>query len=618
MRVPMLAFVRRLIAGLLIAVWLATPLSAQLVDVTASVSATKISTLGKYSGYSAAAYDGWQRNSIYVPVRDGTRLAIDIFRPTRAGQTTDERMPVVWTHHRYQRSGVEFGQQYTVLDAMPWLQDVLRHGYVVAAVDARGSGASFGRFEGMYAPSETHDAYDVTEWLAAQPWSNGAIGMYGISYLASTQYMAASQMPPHLKAIFPEKGVADQYALLYSGGLYRGPFIENWTDIVRVLDVDAPAMPVDADELGTLLAAAVAEHRSNRDASLLYSTLPWRDSVDPISGALPWRDWTPITALPQIRRSKVAIYHLAGWYDRYVRDQIVLYRNLDNAQKLTIGPWSHVQNRGLDQAAEHLRWWDYWLKNIQNGVMDEPSVHYYMTGASANHAWRTSATWPPEDAHPTSFYLAEGRSGSVPSVNDGGLSEHDPGAASASDAYTVDLSTAVEPDPRWSLQAEFPELSQNDAKALTYTSAPLRTALEIAGHPIVHLWISASESEAAVFAYLEDVDEDGHSHYVSEGSLRASNRAISEPDYDFVGLPYHRGNRADRVPLTPGASVELRFDLFPIAHRFETNHRIRLAITGADKANARTSERTPQLRVYRDKDRASRVELPVMAMMQNE
>lgn len=104
--------------------------------------------------------------------------------------------------------------------------------------------------------------------------------MYGGSYLAFTQYLAASRKPPHLKAIFPEVGGTDLYELLYRGGIYHGPFIENWTNIVRRLDVDEPAFPVDEDKDGSLLRAAVEQHKTNRSAVDLYAALPFRDSVD--------------------------------------------------------------------------------------------------------------------------------------------------------------------------------------------------------------------------------------------------------------------------------------------------------------------------------------------------
>lgn len=570
----------------------------------AAAPVPKVSQFNRYSGYSEAAYDGWVRSSRYVTVRDGTRLAVDLFRPTRGGKVATEKLPVVWTHDRYQRETVEKGKTYTILDAFEWLPEVLKHGYVVAVVDVRGSGASFGTFTGMFNLKETQDAYDVTEWVAAQPWSNGNVGMYGVSYLGITQYMAASQKPPHLKAIFPEKAVTDLYDLLWHGGIFHDPFIQNWTKLVRELDVDKPAPPVDEDKGGSLLKAAVQQHRANRDAEKLYAGLPFRDSVDPQTGVQVWRDWTPITYLKQIRESKVAVYHLAGWYDRYVRDQTLLFRNLDNPQKLTIGPWTHVQSEHMDFAAEHLRWWDYWLKGIDNQVMDDAPVHYYVMGAPEATAWHSAKAWPLPNERRTSYWLGPDRSlRAAPLQGKGGRDER-----------TVDYSAAVSPDPRWSLERKFPELSAHDAKGLTYTTPPLKAPVEVTGYPVVHLWVSSSAPDADLFVYLEEVDAKGSSRYVTEGMLRASDRATADPGYDTAGLPYHRGNRSDRSDLKPGQPVELVFDLYPTSTLFAAGHRIRVTVTGADKANAVTPRRNPppKLTVYREPGRASYVELPVI------
>ncbi|HEV2851236.1 MAG TPA: CocE/NonD family hydrolase [Thermoanaerobaculia bacterium] len=577
----------------------------------AAVPEKRVSSFGKYSGYSEAVYDGWVRSSQYVTVRDGTRLAVDIIRPTRGGKVATEKLPVVWTHHRYQRAQYdpEDKKVYTAMETFEWIQDVLRHGYVVAAVDTRGGGASFGTFEGMFNDKETQDAYDVTEWLAAQPWSNGNIGMYGVSYLGITQYMAASRKPPHLKAIFPEKAVTDMYELIYRGGIYHGPFIEFWSNLVRQLDVDRPALPVDEDRDGRLLKAAVEEHRKNRSQADIMAATPFRDSVDAKSGAMPFVAWTPITYRKQIEESGVAIYHLAGWFDRYVRDQTIFYRNLKNPQHISIGPWTHTQSGHFDSAAEHLRWWDYWLKGIDNGVMREDPVHYYVMGAPEATAWRSAKTWPLPQERRTAYWFGART-----------LGTEAPKEKEARDEYTVDYSAAVTPDPRWSLERTFPELSANDAKGLTWTTPPLPATVEVTGHPVVHLWVSSSAPDADVFVYLEEVDEQGKSHYVSEGMLRASNRAIADmtdPGYDLLGLPYHRGNRADQKPMPAGEPVELVFDLYPTSNLFDAGHRIRVTLTGADKTNARTPEQNPppRLTVYREAGRASYVELPVIDSM---
>lgn len=576
---------------------------------TAAPVQEKVSSFGKYEGYSEPSYDSWVRSSRYVAVRDGTRLAVDIFRPARAEKVAEEKLPVVWTHNRYRCAFEDEGKTYTILDSFEWLQDVLRHGYVVACVDARGSGASFGRFEGMFSQKETQDAYDVTEWLGTQSWSNGNVGMYGRSYLAMTQYMAASQKPPHLKALFPEVAGTDMYELLYKGGIYHGPFIEMWTNLVRQMDVDNPSPPVDEDRDGSLLKAAVEQHKTNRPAADLYAALPFRDSVDRESGAMPFRDWTPITYFKEIRDSKVAIYYLAGWYDRYVRDQLIAYRNLtgpssQNPQRISIGPWTHTQRDHFDFAAEHLRWWDYWLKGIDNGVMQEDPVHYYVMGAPEDRAWRSANTWPLPQERRTAYRFG----------NDGSLGTDAPQAKGAKDEFTVDYTAAIDPDPRWNIEREFPDLSANDTKGLTYTTPPLTAPLEVTGHPVVHLWLSSSAPDADLFVYLENVDEKGTSHYVTEGMLRASNRATADPGYDLRGLPYHRGLQSDRADLTPGQPVELVIDLFPTSTLFKPGHRLRVTITGADKANARTPERNPppKLTIWREAGRGSYVELPVI------
>ena len=176
----------------------------------------RISEFGRYEGYSEPRFDEWVKTSQYLEMRDGVKLAIDVVRPAVNGEPVDERFPVIWTHSRYHRS-----LRNSSVDPQPVLQRLVRHGYVYAAVGVRGSGASYGRYEGLFSPNETRDAYEIIDWLANQPWSDGNVGMYGGSYLGITQYMAASQQHPALKAIFPNVAVFDMYDLLYPGGVYR-------------------------------------------------------------------------------------------------------------------------------------------------------------------------------------------------------------------------------------------------------------------------------------------------------------------------------------------------------------------------------------------------------------
>ena len=179
----------------------------------------------------------------------------------------------------------------------------------------------------------------------------------------------------------------------------------------------------------------------------------------------------------------------------------------------------------------------------------------------------------------------------------------------------MDYSASVWPAPRWSLEATYPEdLSANDAKGITYTTPPLTSTVEVTGHPVVRIWVSADVADADLFVYLEEVDAKGASHYVSEGSLRASLRATADPGYDYLGMPWHRSFAADAAPLPKGEPVELAFDLFPTSNLFEAGHRIRVTVTGSDKANALTPEQTPppRLVLHREAGRASHIVLPII------
>jgi uncharacterized protein len=576
-----------------------------------------ISELGRYRGYSKPIYKEWLRTSQYITVRDGTLLAADIFRPVQTGQPVSDPLPVIWTHDRYHRADVRDGRLITQLDEAPWLQTVIKYGYVIGVVDVRGGGASYGTREGPFAQDETWDAYDITEWFAAQPWSNGRIGMFGRSYLGITQYMAASAMPPHLKVIFPEMAMFDLYAFVYPGGVFHHDFTENWNRLVRQLDTDGGAAPVDEDPKGVMRTEAVEAHKANRDVFKMFARLHYRDSRDDRTNGIPHLARSPSTYLNEVKKSGVSVYHLAGWYDYWARDSLVWFNNLDNPQKIVIGPWAHSQSAGLNLAAEHLRWYDYWLKEIDNGIMDEAPIHYYTMGAKKGKAWRKAKQWPLPNTKPTRYYFRSGPSGNVISVNDGLLRTQPPTSATGQDDYTVNYTTTSGKTTRWTDGVAgafgYPDLNRNDEKGLTYTTLPLASDVEVTGHPVIYLWVTSTAKDSDFFAYLEEIDQRGFSHYITEGTLRASHRAISEPSFDYLGLPYHRSFALD-VAALPSEPVELIFDLHPTSNIFDKGHRIRVTITGADKDNALTPERSspPTVSIFRNANYTSYITLPII------
>jgi putative CocE/NonD family hydrolase len=565
----------------------------------AQAQGDKVSRPGQYVGYSRPLYEEWVRASQYVAARDGTKLAIDIFRPASGGQPVSQPLPVVWSHNRYHRADISDGRLQTILDSTSWLKTLLRHGYVIAVADARGSGASFGTRAGPYSLQDAQDAYDMTEWLAAQPWCNGKVGMFGASFMGDAQLMAASLAPPHLKAIVPQAAPFDRYFEYYPGGVFMDQAAAEWSRVTREMDTVQPAAPVDEDRDGAMLAQAMAEHQANVDFYPLAASLPYRDSVATKLGQ-PWLTWGASNYMDAISRSGVAIYHIAGWRDGYQRGALLSFRNLSNLspegdlrQKILIGPWTHDRvGEYFDLAAEHLRWYDYWLKGIDNGVMAEPPIYYYTLGLPEKQAWRFAAQWPLPDEQPTPYYF-----------RDGLLDTSPPADSAGQDHYTVDYSTTTREGTAW-----------DDQKGLTYTSRPLPQNLQVTGHPVVHLWITSTASDGDWFVYLEEVAENGVSQYVTDGVLRTSHRALSEPPFDYIGLPFHRGFAQDVALLPRGEPVELVLDLLPISNIFDAGHRIRVTITGADQGNALTPVLSPppQVSVHRNARHASHIVLPII------
>jgi len=585
----------------------------------AAQSPDRVSRFGEYQGYSEPLYDEWVRVSQYVPVRDGTRLAVDIFRPAVDGTPVDDPLPVIWTFHRYHRARVDrAGKLTTILDQAPELEMMLRYGYVVAAADVRGGGASFGTRDGEFTRQEALDAYDLTVWFAAQPWSNGKIGMYGLSYLAITQYTAASTQPPHLEAIFPMMAMFDLYSFVYPGGVLNEDFLLSWGGNTILLDKILPAAPVDDDPDGALRDEAMAEHRDNANIYTMATENPFRDSRVNTGERTLFAELSPSSYIDAINDSGVAIYHLGGWFDMYPRDALTWFANLTVPQKIVMTPWSHNGKGGFDLATEHLRWFDYWLKGIDNGIMDEPPIVYRVMGAPRASAWRTATEWPLPQTQPTAYYFHPGPSGSVQSANDGLLIAEPPAAGDSADAYTVDYSTTTGETTRWTDGYGggygYPDMRANDEKSLTYTTLPLAADLEITGHPVVHLWVESTASDGDFFVYLEEVDQRGRSTYISEGVLRASHRATAEAPWSTLGLPFHRSFESDISPLPDGTPVELVFDLQPTSNIFDAGNRLRIAVTGADADTFLTPQLDPPptVTIYLNADYPSHIVLPVI------
>ncbi|MBM4461729.1 MAG: CocE/NonD family hydrolase [Chloroflexi bacterium] len=579
-----------------------------------------ISRPGEYSGYSEPIYDEWVRSSQYVEVRDGTKLAVDIFRPSVDGVPVDEPLPVVWSAERYLRASHTQQLIRTTLDAYPYLTTLLKHGYVVAAVEVRGTGASYGVFSGGCDMTEAYDHYDMTEWFAAQEWCNGNVGMYGASYRGNNQYWAAMTAPPHLMCIFPEVAPFDGFFSGSPNGIFWDQFLKNWDAMTRALDLNLYGITVrvDEDTDGSMLAAAVAEHVNNVSTYAVAQNMLYRNTWNPVTN-VPTFFTTGNTFLDLVQTSDIPVYHWTGWFDYFVFHQPTWFANLDNPQKMTVGPWIHKSRGDVSfLAIEHLRWYDYWLKGIDNGIMDEPPIYYYTIGAPEGEEWQFAWEWPPHGTTPKTYYLGAGPSDSVNSINDGSLSLTAPVSAAGQDDYTVDYSTTEGPKDRWTantLDDLLTDFTPLDEKSLTYTTVPLSTDVQITGYPVVYLWASSTATDGDFFAYLEEIDENGVSTNVSDGLLRASHRSVNTPPWDNLGLPWHQSYTGDIAEMPVGEPVLLAFALAPTSNVFDEGHRIRLTITCADYADmfdTPTLDPAPTVSVYHNADYASYISLPIM------
>jgi putative CocE/NonD family hydrolase len=612
-----------------------------------------ISEFGKYQGYSEETYDGSQRTSDYLKLSDGTRLAYDLFLPTKKGVPADKPLPVLFKYTPYDRAwtvfdkngnnnlaelgmpwyydpmlrfraGVVPNEQGKIMDALfrtKWLEDMVHFGYIVVVVDRPGTGASFGKLSGdpNVVASEVNE---ILDWMAAQEWCDGNIGMFGDSIQAQVQFQAASTGNPHLKAILPATTWMDNYsAVIYPGGVLDKALANRYAQLNKAFDT--LATPVDQDKDGTILDQLRAERHNEAvlaEQAKSSSTVSFRDTLTP-DGENLWIDHqTLYPLLDRINHSGVPVYLINGWYDLYARDNFIIYANLTVPKRLLVRPADHsnIESPGsdIDYAAEVHRWFDYWLKGIDNGIMKEPPIHYYLQGADKKEAYKITDVWPLKNQEMTRYYFGAGAIGGSSSINNGALVPSPPTDPKAADTYTVDYTTTTGDTPHWAAldsAHEYPNMRSNDAKALTYTTPSLETAVITAGHPIVHLWLSTDAPDLDIFVYLEEVDGNGNSTYISQGNLRASHRTLSPAPFENFGLPWQNHFQSELQPIPAGEPIELVFDLLPTAWQFSPSKHIRIAVALADAGNFDTPilDPAPTLQLLRESSHPSYIELPI-------
>lgn len=547
----------------------------------------------------SAAAPEYLRQSLYVPVRDGTRLAVNIYRPATGGQAITDPKPVVFVFTPYRaRFKDDKGKvNETALDDNLGLQSLLRAGYVVAVADIRGKGASFGHRRGFQDRTEAQDGHDLVEWLAHQPFSTGNVGMIGCSYYGGTTFHTASTAPPSLKAVFIGASDLDKYNFVRAGGITA----QFNTRPDEPASVDLASLPVDADANGDLLRQAVSEHAQNTPMGPLWYGMPYRDSVSTFTGNAFWDEVGVYNYLDAIRKAGIATYFWGNWQDEPTAQTILAAANLNS--KFLGGPGGHcVPPPGFDFAGEITRYFDHYLKDVDNGIEKAPRATYWVEGLDGKGKYIQSDSLPGAKSTPLSLQLnASDKTGAAP-----GLSAR--AGKAGSEAFTVDYNL---PPPEYF--AFWPQ--PMDTHGQSYTGTPLTAPVALIGSPVAHLTVAASHPEADLFVYVDQIDAVGKAEVISFGRLKLSHRKLSKAPYDTLGLPWNSGRAGDILPTAAGEKVKVSIALTPLSRVVPAGARLRLTVAGADprQRNLKDIQLTPApvITVFHGGKDASRIDLPV-------
>lgn len=503
-------------------------------------------------------YSEQVQSSFYLPLRDGTRLAVTVARPASGGKAVEGRFPVIWHHSlsATQEPADGTGPRASGFRSIPSLTD---HGYVVVQVARRGNGQSFGTMRGYHDRNEATDAHEVIEWLARQPWSSGKVGMYGCSNTGDAAMHGLTLSSPPLKAVFAGCFSWNKYDAMRRGGIFA-----QWgTGPSRTVAQDMAVTPVAGDADKVLLRQAAEQHQRGVPLFELWKSMPFRDSFGASVQSTFWAEGSVSSYADQVRRSGAAVYIVGGWRDEFRDQGLIAHLNIPGS-RILIGDWLHCQNQGFALVEEAHRFFDRWLKGIDTGIDRDPPIHYYTVGAGE---WRSASQWPLPQAVQVPFALAPG-----------GLLHGKASGPAFRLAFPVDYTvTCPEGGSGSTVQP-----CHVPGKGLSLASKVLKAPVELTGHGLADLWISAEASDANLFLLVEDVAPDGTVKVVTEGRLKASLRRLHEAPWALPGLPWHRAFAEDAQPLVPGEPVRLQFDILPASYVFARGHRIQFTVTGSD------------------------------------
>jgi predicted acyl esterase len=497
---------------------------------------------------------------VTIPASDGVHLVGDVHLPAAGG-----RYPAIVDMEPYGRSS-----------ATTYVKD----GYAHVNTDVRGSGKSGGALC-LLCEREQRDVYDVVEWVARQPWSNGKVVLYGYSYSAITALLGSALQPPHLTTVVVGHPPTDPYRdVLWHNGLYDQGFVEQWF----------------AGQTGTqaLGLGPQPQYLDRKDQLFAIET-----RLNALDGPL----YRERSVLAKASRIRVPVYVFTGWNDMYSRGDLRLIDMLKGEAQLWIDPSTHHGTGQVGEigapygggptdlspslssnppAGQVLRWLDHYVKGKRNGVEKQPRVTYFDLGS---RKWHTAPSWRAAAPRLTRLYLSSARSGSAQSLNDGTLAGTVPtGRDAYQESWVYDPTAGAsvpmgKEGPDGFAPYAHTDQRLDDAKSLTWTTPVLSRPLPLAGPSELRFWAISEADDMSYVARLSDVAPDGSEVLVTQGWLRGSFRHW-DPKRSRPGAPYLTDDRKE--PLTVGLTTELRLDLWDTSYTLAPGHRLRLWLGSSD------------------------------------
>lgn len=532
--------------------------------------------------------------NVMVAMRDGVKLATDVYRPEGEG-----RWPVLVVRHAYNKDfrfpfpGWE--EKPIAINVNLFAERVVEAGYAIVLQDARGRYASEGEFTPFL--FEGSDSVDTIAWAGGQPWSTGRVGMFGVSFQAMVQWMVTMERPEGLRTIVPSQSPHAGGLYLYQGGAFMLA-----TALTLVMGSFAPEQVKRRIESGQ---ATVAEMERLKEAmgdfQARFAQLPLSEQLA-LQGAAPYyfdwlahpdqdEYWRATLAEEALERVSIPALTIAGWYDLFLRNDLRHYRLMkqrgeNRQQHLVIGPWGHgnfmwgyaerrygeaaVSEQAVNMLTDiQLRWFDRWLKGVDNGVEEEKPLKIFVMGIDE---WRQEEDWPLPDTQYRRYYLQS--SGDANTAGGGGVLSVTQMARGEEDEYVYD---PLKPVPTRSgenieakMQGDLGPYDQREIEmredVLCYSTEPLERPLEVIGPIELVLYVSSDACDTDFTGKLVDVYPDGRAELLTDGILRARYRELlSQP-----------------VLMELGRVYELRIDLGATANVFRAGHRIRLEVSSSN------------------------------------